>query len=312
MRLIAVKIRYTYSIYTIYIYIFFFQLNFVTPTSIFDSLWDSLFEVTLSVGWCQIVWPACVLYIFTRNHLFSLWKIGQKSENIHWSDVLRIEMPRWSQTRTESQVQNDRKTTVTQINLVINISTFWMLGQQYQTAPGVSAVSWEHRKLSKQLKKNGSGSKGVDFCCCILKEESQFKLMDPSNLVLLLLILLTCAGDIFWARIDHWWKSKVCLIIVGDHVHIFVTSVYHLLKASPDGVAHQLTFSPFRLDGANKYLYWRACASTNLFFYSEQQGRGDKVMHVFWTMIPHVKDLMAILSITAVFRPSSSLCDLIA
>ncbi len=91
----------------------------------------------------------------------------------------------------------------------------------------------------------------LDFCCDIQMVGSEFgiKIMDPSCLVS---TVHGGGGVMVWGifswhtlgplvPIEHSLNATAYLSIVADHVHPFMTTVYHLLMATSSRIMHHVT-----------------------------------------------------------------------
>ncbi len=182
----------------------------------------------------------------------------RKRESIQWAAVVWMKMPCWCQRSEENgqTVRDDRKTTVTQIttrynqdlqNTISEHTTHRTLKQMDSSSrrphrvPLLSAKNRTRRLQFTQTHQNWTidesrfllqHSDGVRIWC---KERES---MDPSSLVST--VQAAGGGVMVWgifswhtldplAPIEHRLNATVFLSIVADHVHPFMTTVYHLL-----------------------------------------------------------------------------------
>ncbi len=129
-------------------------------------------------------------------------------------------------------VRDDRKATVTPNN--------------HSLQPRYIEYHLGQYKIGKSL----PGLMSLDLCCNIQMVESEFgvKNMDPSCLVSTVQAVGVMVWGIFsWHTLgplvptEHRLNATVYLSIIADHVHPFMTTVYHLLMATSSRIMHHVT-----------------------------------------------------------------------
>ncbi len=196
----------------------------------------------------------------------------RKRENIQWAAVVWMKKPCWCQRRMVRLVRDDRKATVTQITIRYNqgmqntISerttrrTLKQMGYSSRRPHRVLLLSAKNRKKSLQFAQTHQNWTIEDWKNVAWSDESWFLLrhsdsrvriwhkehesMDPSCLVST--VQAGGGGLMVWAifswhtlgplvPIEHCLNTTAYLSIVTDHVHPFMTTVYHLLMLLPAG-----------------------------------------------------------------------------
>ncbi len=194
----------------------------------------------------------------------------RKRENIQWVAVVWMKMLCWGQRRMVRLVRDDRKATVTQIttrynqgmqNTIISERTthrtLKQMGYSSRRPHQVPLLSAKNRKRRLQFTQAHQNWTIDDWKNVAWSDESRFLLqhsdswvriwckeyesMDPSCLV----SMVQAAGGggvMVWGifswhtlgplvPIEHRLNVTAYLSIVADHVHPFMTTVYHLLMS---------------------------------------------------------------------------------
>ncbi len=186
----------------------------------------------------------------------------RKRENIQWAAVVWMNMSCWCQRRMDRLVIDDRKTTVTQITTRYNqgmkntISehtthrTLKQMGSSSRRPHRVPLLSDKNSTQRIQFTPDQQNWTIEDWKHVAWSDESWFLLQhsdvgsESGVKNMKAWIILPClngsgcwwwcndVGDIFLANlepIEHRLNTTVYLSIVADHVHPFMTTVYHLL-----------------------------------------------------------------------------------
>ncbi len=201
----------------------------------------------------------------------------RKKENIQWAVVVWTKMPCWCQRRMGRLVRDDTKATVTQITTRYNqgmqntISehttrqTLKQMGSSSRRPHRVPLLSDKNRKRRLQFAQAHQNWTIEDWKN-VAWSESLFLLrhsdgwvriwrkvhesMDPSCLGST--VQAAGGGVMVWGifswqtlgplvPIEHCLNATAYLSIVANHVHPFMTTVDHLLKASSSRIMHHVT-----------------------------------------------------------------------
>ncbi len=196
----------------------------------------------------------------------------RKRENIQRAAVVWMKMPCWCQRRMDRLVRDDRKTTVTQITTRYNQGLQNSISEHttHRTLKQMDSSSRRPHRVPLRSDKNSTRRIQFtqthqnwtieDWKNVAWSDESWFllqhsdvrvriwckehEIMDPSCLVSTVQAGgggLMVWGVFYWQTLDplvpieHRLNATVYLSIVSDHVHPFMTTVYHLLMLLPAG-----------------------------------------------------------------------------
>ncbi len=223
--------------------------------------------------WCQTGWSEYFkncwsIGILHTQPSLGFTENGPKKINIQWAAVVWTKMPCWGQRIMGRLVRDDRKATVTQITTRYNQGMQNIISER-TTRRTLKQMRYSSRRLHRvpllsvqfpQAHQNWR----IDWKNVAWSDESRFLLrhsdnrvriwrkehesMDPSCLVS---TVQAAGGVIVWGifswhtwplvPIEHHLNTTAYLSIVADHVHPFMTTVYHLLMATSSRIMNHVT-----------------------------------------------------------------------
>ncbi len=231
--------------------------------------------------WCQtgLVWVFQKLLIYWDFHTqpsLGFMENGQKKRKYPVTAVVWTKMPCWGQRRMGRLVRDDRKATVTQITTRYNQGmqktiqhiepwSRWTTAAEDHT--GCSSCQIRTGNWRMQFAQAHQNWTIEDWKIVAWSDESRFLLwisdgrvriwrkehesMDPSCLVSMVQVGggggVMVWGIFSWhtlgplVPIEHHLKCTAYPSIVADHVHPFMTTVYHLLMATSSRIMHHVT-----------------------------------------------------------------------